>query len=252
VGLVYNDDDWEDLAAADMNNLESVFGSGNVVTVSAPESTTASDYITNRLTANYHLDLLRSHGSPAGHGFYRDSKAIFNWVATNDYVTLDPAAVFFSLFVCSGCDYATSNYLGGIVAFNPESNGLLAWGSTKTGGMWLDYHMYDRIVAGDCMGEAFKYWFNQVRNYSYAPEWWYGMVLIGDASLASGTPTPGDFQPDGQVDLYDFSILGLAWRSSLGQVNWNQVCDISEPSDNIIDERDLRVFADNWLDGVSQ
>ncbi len=251
-GLVYNDDDWDYMAVDDRDNLELVFGSGNVVTVSDPEATTADDYINQRLTANYHLDLIRSHGSPSGHGFYRNSHADFDWVLTSNYISSDPAAVFFSLYVCSGCDYATPNYLGGITVFNPEANGLLAWGSTKTGGMWLDWHLYGQISAGRPVGEAFKYWFNQVRNYSYAPKWWYGMVLIGDASLTSAVATAGDFQPDGCVDLYDFAILGSAWLSSSGQTNWNPVCDISEPKDNIIDERDLRVLTSNWLDGTSQ
>jgi len=251
VGLVYNDDDWDYLAAEDTDNLELVFEYGNVITVSDPEATTADDYINQRLTADYHLDLIRSHGSPAGHGFYRNGGAYFDWVLTNDYVLSDPAAMFFSLYVCSGCDYATPNYLGGVVVFNPEANGLLAWGTTKTGGMWLDEHLYGQIAAGQPVGEAFKYWFNQVRNYSYAPEWWYGMVLVGDASLASASATAGDFQPDGRVDLYDFAILGSAWLSSPGQINWNPVCDISEPNDNIIDELDLSVFCENWLEGVS-
>lgn len=254
VGLVYNDDDWDYMAADDMDNLERVFGYGNVITISDPEATTAADYINQRLTANYHLDLIRSHGSPAGHGFYRNGHTNFDWVLTNNYISSDPAAVFFSLYVCSGCDYATPNYLGGITVFNPEANGLLAWGSTKTGGMWVDEYLYRRIAAGRSVGEAFKYWFNQVKIYysSYAPRYWYGMVLIGDASLASETATAGDFQPDGRVDLYDFAILGSAWLSRPGQINWNSVCDISKPKDNIIDERDLCVLAGNWLDGTSQ
>lgn len=252
VGLVYNDDDWESLAVGDTDNLELVFEYGNVITVSAPEATTAGDYINQRLTANYHLDLIRSHGSPAGHGFYRNGGAYFDWVFTDDYVLSDPAAVFFSLYVCSGCDYATPNYLGGAIVFNPEANGLLAWGSTKTGGMWLDVYLYGQLAAGQPVGEAFKYWFNYVGNRSYAPEWWYGMVLIGDASLASASVTAGDFQPDGRVDLYDFATLGSAWLSSPGQINWNPACDISEPNDNIVNERDLCVLTNNWLDGVSQ
>jgi len=245
-GLVYNDDDWENLADDDTSNLELLFDSGNVITVSAPESTTAGDYINQRLTANYHFDFIRSHGSPAGHGFYRNGHTNFDWVLTSDYVLSDPAAVFFSLYVCSGCDYATAGYLGGVTAFNPESNGLLALGTTKTGGMFLDNHMYNRIAAGDCIGESFKYWFNQVKDYSYAPRYWYGMVLIGDGSLASINIAPGDFHPDGQVDLYDFAIFSLAWRSRSGEPNWNRVCDVCEPK-NVIDEGDLRVFAEYWL-----
>jgi hypothetical protein len=250
MGLVYNDDSWEDMAADDADSLESVFGSGNVITVSHPEDTTALDYITNRLTANYHLDFVRSHGSPAGHGFYRSDGAIFEWVIINDYIASDPEAVFFSLFVCSGCDYATSNYLGGIVAFNPEADGLLSWGSTKTGGMFDDHHMYNRIAAGDCMGEAFRDWFNQVKDDwpSWAPQYWYGMVLLGDASLASGSPILGDFEPDGDVDFNDLTILVNQWL----QIPGSPSADIApQPGgDNFVDFRDFALFAESWLEGT--
>jgi len=108
--------------------------------------------------------------------------------------------VFFSLYVCTGCDYTAADYLGGTVTFNPEANGLLAWGSTKTGGMWQDHYLYDRMAAGECVGAGFRHWFNQVKDLSIAPEWWYGMVLIGDASLATARPvhnvTDDQWYPD--------------------------------------------------------
>ncbi|NLX23215.1 MAG: hypothetical protein GXY55_16310 [Phycisphaerae bacterium] len=91
-GLVYDDDDWEGWAISDTSCLESVFGAGSVVTISNPEATTAADYIANRLTADYHLDLIRSHGSPSGHGFYRADHSIFDWALLADYTSADPAA----------------------------------------------------------------------------------------------------------------------------------------------------------------
>lgn len=61
---------------------------------------------------------------------------------------------------------------------------------------------------------------------------------------------PGDFAcPDG-VNLIDFSVLGAAWYSEPNDYNWDPNCDISVPSDNIIDERDLLVFTSNWLVGM--
>jgi len=59
---------------------------------------------------------------------------------------------------------------------------------------------------------------------------------------------PGDFVcPDG-VDLTDFSILASSWRSTAGEIYWNRDCDISDPNDNVIDELDLVVFCENWLE----
>ncbi|MHC4158933.1 MAG: hypothetical protein ACYSSO_07620 [Planctomycetota bacterium] len=42
----------------------------------------------------------------------------------------------------------------------------------------------------------------------------------------------------------------VAWLSEAGQTNWDPNCDISEPNDNIINERDLEVFCGNWLEGI--
>jgi len=65
--------------------------------------------------------------------------------------------------------------------------------------------------------------------------------------LITGPERIGDFDNNGRVDFKDFAVLAAAWLSQSGQPNWNADCDISEPSDGIIDERDLKVFCDNWL-----
>jgi len=46
------------------------------------------------------------------------------------------------------------------------------------------------------------------------------------------------------VDLEDFATLSAAWLSDdSGSPNWNPACDISDPSDGVIDELDLAVLA---------
>ncbi len=60
----------------------------------------------------------------------------------------------------------------------------------------------------------------------------------------------GDFAGGCDVDFIDFAVLALAWYSEVGDGNWNAICDISEPNDNVIDELDLGVFVENWLRGV--
>jgi len=57
----------------------------------------------------------------------------------------------------------------------------------------------------------------------------------------------GDFVGDEGVNIADFAFFALAWRSSYGDNNWNPLCDISEPNDGVINERDLGVFVNNWL-----
>ncbi|MBW8041582.1 MAG: DUF3466 family protein [Planctomycetes bacterium] len=59
--------------------------------------------------------------------------------------------------------------------------------------------------------------------------------------------TPGDSEPDRDVDLEDYAVLTAAWRSTPADDNWNPFCDISEPEDGSINESDLAVFAVNYL-----
>ncbi len=57
----------------------------------------------------------------------------------------------------------------------------------------------------------------------------------------------GDFDRSGKVDLADFAILASAWWTTVGDPNYNDDCDISEPPDSVIDLLDLSVFCGNWL-----
>ena len=59
----------------------------------------------------------------------------------------------------------------------------------------------------------------------------------------------GDFEPDGDVDSVDFSVLALSWQKGQGQAGYNSICDISIPADSLINEKDLKIFTDNWLAG---
>jgi len=60
----------------------------------------------------------------------------------------------------------------------------------------------------------------------------------------------GDLHYDGRVDFHDFAVFASAWGSSQGDDNWNPACDLSQPSDNVINELDLAVLTDNWLAGL--
>ena len=183
--LVYNDDDWAEFVSIDASNVRRIYDPSRVTVVSDPEATTGEDYKGNRMTANFEFMILRSHGTPMMHGFYRNHKMSFDYIFPGDYLAADPKALFYSLFVCSGGDYTANDYLAGTVAFNRDDSGLLAWSSTKTGGMCEETSFYLALADGAEIGEAFRRWFNQVqRDFPvYAPSWWYGMTLLGDAAL---------------------------------------------------------------------
>ena len=73
----------------------------------------------------------------------------------------------------------------------------------------------------------------------------------GSAYVFGPTEQTGDFDDNCDVDFGDFAILALAWLTEPGDMQWNPTCDISDPSDDVIDMLDLDVFTDNWLAGVS-
>ncbi|UCC22578.1 MAG: hypothetical protein JSW23_00445 [Planctomycetota bacterium] len=60
----------------------------------------------------------------------------------------------------------------------------------------------------------------------------------------------GDVDRSAEVDLVDFAVLGLAWGTTDGESGYNVDCDISEPSDGVIDSFDLAVFCESWLAGL--
>ncbi len=74
-----------------------------------------------------------------------------------------------------------------------------------------------------------------------------------DPARCTGTITPltitGDLDHDGKVDLLDFSIFAAAWQTEPGDPEWNPVCDISDPPDDVIDFKDLRELVKHWLEG---
>ncbi len=227
-GLIYVDDDWGNMVGdyhGDAWCMRQVYGTGNVTSVFDLDSNpgndaTASDYKTNHLPLNYQMAFLRSHGYPGGHGFYEDYRNTFGWVTTSNYRAIDPPALFYSMFVCSGCDYTAeyggyASYVGGTAAFNQDA-GLVSWGSAKTGGMWNDEDFYSVLAEPNAFGPAFVNWFNasHAAYAEYAPRWWYGMVLIGDPTLI---PNGDYFAPQIPASLVAVSGEGqidVCWRPS--------------------------------------
>jgi hypothetical protein len=81
-------------------------------------------------------------------------------------------------------------------------------------------------------------------------------LLYGNdpAAWLATLPTPGrpgiaaaDVDANAAVDLWDLAAFSDAWLSEAGEGNWNPACDVSIPSDGIIDLGDLLQFAGQWL-----
>lgn len=69
--------------------------------------------------------------------------------------------------------------------------------------------------------------------------------------LTKAAPGWADLDGDWDIDLKDFAVFAKAWGSTTGSPNWNADCDISSPADNVIDEKDLLVLSDNYLDELT-
>jgi hypothetical protein len=71
---------------------------------------------------------------------------------------------------------------------------------------------------------------------------------IRDVDL-NGRSYVGDLDFNGTVAFGDFALFALSWQSRRGDANWNSAIDISDPRDDVIDEKDLAVFTESWLSG---
>ena len=60
----------------------------------------------------------------------------------------------------------------------------------------------------------------------------------------------GDFDNQCDVDFVDFAIFAPAWLTEDGDPGWNPDCDISVPTDDVINWSDLLIFVENWLAGA--
>jgi hypothetical protein len=56
-----------------------------------------------------------------------------------------------------------------------------------------------------------------------------------------------DIDLNGIVDADDFELLASAWQSHFGEPEWIARCDLAEPKDLVIDNRDLDVLMEQWL-----
>ncbi len=132
-----------------------------------------------KLAAGYEFMYLCAHSSASLHQF--ENGSYHNSSIPGD----NPKVWFYNLFACSNCDYTYTNNMGSCYITTADG-GLVADGSTKTGGMLSTYYYMEALGQHQCFGEAFKAWWQHVlissTNDTYI-SWFYGMVLLGDGTL---------------------------------------------------------------------
>lgn len=176
--LVYIDDDWVSWAEQDNAAIKQVYSTTDLV---KDEMTTNSEDYKNRLKQGYEWVHLRCHGSSGGHTFKVGSNNWDGTVSSTEYLSIDPPALFYQLFVCSGTRYIETQYLGGACIF-ADTYGVLALGSTKTGSMLYFNDFYGSLSTSDYVGAAFQEWFKKWGESD--PKWFYGLNILGDPTLS--------------------------------------------------------------------
>jgi len=174
-GLSFVDDDWSYWYDCYLNLVYS-----NVVVVNDDYQTTAANY-RSQLAQGYEWVHLCAHSSPWGHTFLYGYSGFRGTVFNYEIFTLEPDALFYNLFACSGTRFVEENYSAGWYLF-VEPYGLLAIGSTKTGSMLFFDDFYGPLGQQNmCVGEAFKYWFTLWGESDW--DWFYGLNILGDPTL---------------------------------------------------------------------
>jgi hypothetical protein len=126
----------------------------------------------------------------------------------------------------------------------------------------VDDYMHEAALANDpCSGTFYDPNGDGVRlasqgvhehwNNSTAKKYTRNLGTGQGIELVNAVPGNADLDDDNDVDFDDFAVFAAAWRSTTGSPNWNVNCDISMPADGVINELDLAVFCDNWLEELT-
>jgi len=173
--LSFVDDDWCYWTTCGLDYIYS-----NVVVINDEYQTIASNY-REQLAQGYEWIHLCAHSSPWGHTFKHYYNEYRGTVFNYEIFTLEPQALFYNLFACSGTRFTEENGSAGWYLFI-DPYGLFVVGSTKTGSMLYFDDFYRPIGQQDkCIGDAFKEWFVLWGESDW--DWFYGMNLLGDPTL---------------------------------------------------------------------
>ncbi len=182
--LSFVDDDWSYWTTCYLDHIYS-----DVVVINDDLQTIASNYRT-QLNQGYEWIHICAHSSPWGHTFRYGSSGYRGTVFNYEIFTLEPSALFYNLFACSGTRFVEENNSAGWYLF-VDPYGLLVVGSTKTGSMLYFEDFYYPIGQQNMsIGDGFKHWFTTWGEMDW--DWFYGMNILGDPTL----------KPRGQVKAF--------------------------------------------------
>jgi hypothetical protein len=184
IALAYIDDDWAYWGPEYQEAMQFVYP--ETVLVDDINQTTANDYRTNRLTADYEFIQVHVHSGPDAHYFYENNGNNCNTVTNYQISYLNPTSYFYNLFACSNSRFTENNNMGGMYLLgNDYCLGTI--GSTKTGSMLWFEDFYEPLSLDENLGEALRQWWELSvdvgDDWMWQRAWFYGMVIQGDPTL---------------------------------------------------------------------
>lgn len=235
--LSFVDDDWSYWTTCYLDHIYS-----DIVVINDDFQTIASNYRT-QLNQGYEWIHICAHSSPWGHTFRYGSSGYRGTVFNYEIFTLEPSALFYNLFACSGTRFVEENNSAGWYLF-VDPYGLLVVGSTKTGSMLYFEDFYYPIGQQNMsIGDGFKHWFTTWGEMDW--DWFYGMNILGDPTLkprgqvkafiqpvspipeayANDWQTPEVIAPDPESDAFpkicarNDGIIWSVWESGRSYIN---------------------------------
>lgn len=208
--LAYPDDDWQNF---DDCALDEQFPSAVIDTYTDPITTDADLYKAEVNSLRSWVQLC-AHSSVHSHslrvGTINEHIPVAYFRDTNP-----PNAHFYNLFCCGPGRYTESDYLAGWYVFDQpgrgRNNGLTAIASSKSGSMLLFEDFYRPMGQGDVIGDAYVHWWRSrgPDHELWERRWFYGLVLLGDPTLAwwkGGVPKPEQPQDGDEFDHWPRAI----------------------------------------------
>ncbi len=184
IALAYIDDDWAYWGPEYQEAMQFVYPETELI--NDINQTTANDYRTNRLTADYEFIQVHVHSGPDAHYFYENNGNNYNTVTNYQISYLNPTSYFYNLFACSNSRFTENNNMGGMYLLgNDYCLGTI--GSTKTGSMLWFEDFYEPLSLDENLGEALRQWWELSvdvgDDWMWQRAWFYGMAIQGDPSL---------------------------------------------------------------------
>jgi hypothetical protein len=157
------------------------------------------------------------HSGSASHWFKVDGQWLSSEIFRSaELQNIDQHCHFVNLWACSNARYTAPGCMGSQYVFS-NTYGLLAIGTTKTGGMIGPDDFYSPLSLNVTIGNAFQEWFTDIGQNNR--NWTYGMVMLGDPTLTThhdlhaispNVTSPSHPDPS---DVYSNSTATFEWET---------------------------------------